>query len=201
MTIRLFLIILFFPILAIAGDANRDLSTILNSVHTMQGDFIQKIENNSGFTQQSNGNMAMQRPGKFRWEILNPSSQLIIVNNFDILTYDSDLKQVSKQKIDCKQIDNPVILLSGSTSELQKDFSIKRSHKKQIGDCFELRPKIKDSIFQEVTLKFVQGKLKSMYILDNLGQQTSINFINVKINTPLDKKTFMFTPPKGVDVL
>jgi outer membrane lipoprotein carrier protein len=198
----LFLIVLFFPTLVMAADACQDLPNILDKIHTMQADFVQVVKNSTGVGQQSKGMMILQRPGKFRWEIFNPSHQLIIANDFNILTYDSDLKQLSRQKISYKQADNPVALLSGSVSELQKKFIIKKQlSKKESGDYFELHPKIKDSMFQLVTMHFASGRLDFMRILDNLGQQTDIEFINIKINIPLDRKVFVFTPPKGVDII
>jgi outer membrane lipoprotein carrier protein len=114
--------------------------------------------------------------------------------------YDPDLKQLSKQKIEPKQNNNPVSLLSGSTVELQKNFNINYLQKTDSDDWFKLQPKTEDDIFHYIILQFSQGTLKSMYIVDNLGQQTNIVFTNVEINLPLDKKTFIFVPPHGVDV-
>ena len=184
-----------------AADANRDLPATLENLHTMQADFVQVVGNKSNQKQQSVGSIVLQRPGKFRWEVRDPSPQLIIANDLNILTYDSDLKQLSRQKIDHEQTNNPVVLLSGSIAKLQKDFIIKRVQNASIGDCFELRPKAHDSMFQKIRLQFVQKKLTSMHIVDNLGQQTDINFSNIKINLPVDRKVFVFVPPKGVDVI
>lgn len=198
---KLLFIILFFPVLALAEPQDKDLYNILNGLHTMQADFVQIVANDSGTMQQSSGNMALQRPGKFRWELLNPSKQVIVVNNSNVFIYDYDLNQISKQKIDRKQTSNPAILLSGSMKDLQDDFKINRLQKREKGDWFELTPRAKDSLFQKIQLQFIDNKLNAMYITDNLEQETTITFINVKVNEVLSDKVFTFVPPKGVDLI
>ena len=76
--------------------------------------------------------------------------QLIIVNDINIIIYDDDLKQVSKQKVDYKQTSNPAVLLSSSVRKLQRDFTIKNLQKNGDGVWFELKPKASDSLFQKV---------------------------------------------------
>jgi len=198
---KLILIALFFPLLAWGETAGQDLAKLLGSINTMQGKFVQTMENNNlGSGQKSSGVFAMQRPGKFRWEIFNPSHQLILVSGDIILIYNDDLKQVSRQKVDYRQTNNPIFLLSSSTLELQNNFYIKRLLSIPDGySCFELRPKTKDDFFQKVIIKFKQNKLHSMFVLDNLGQKTNFDFFGVDFNVSLDKKVFIFIPPKGVD--
>jgi outer membrane lipoprotein carrier protein len=40
-----------------------------------------------------------------------------------------------------------------------------------------------------------------MILKDSLGQQTTINFSNVKLNPTLSANAFNFVPPKGTDVI
>jgi outer membrane lipoprotein carrier protein len=196
----LIFIFLFFPTLSLADAQNQDLINILNNLHTMQADFTQLVSNDAANVQQSSGTMVLRRPGKFRWEVLNPTKQLIVVNNSHITIYDVDLNQVSKQKIDYKQSANPAILLSSSAQEIKQNFIIKRLQQDP-GVWFELKSKTGDSLFQTVQLQFIDDKLNAMYIVDSLEQKTKINFLNVKLNQPLDDQTFIFVPPKGADVI
>lgn len=198
---KLIFIILFFPALVLAETQDSNLVSILNSIHTMQADFVQIVANDSSNIQQSSGVIALQRPGKFRWEVLNPTKQLIIINNIDIIIYDYDLNQISKRKISYKQVSNPALLLSSSVQKLQHDFNIKKLMKNGNGLWFELKPKANDSLFQKVQLQFIDGELRTMVIIDNLEQKSTINFFNEKINSPLDSKTFTLVAPKEVDVI
>ena len=40
-----------------------------------------------------------------------------------------------------------------------------------------------------------------MHLLDSLGQRSSLEFNNVKMNPQLKNDMFTFVPPEGVDVI
>lgn len=48
---------------------------------------------------------------------------------------------------------------------------------------------------------FRAGNLISMVLTDNFGQTTSLSFSNIKKNPAIEAGEFLFTPPKGVDVI
>ena len=58
-----------------------DLASLLNNIHSMRATFIQTTyDNYNKPIQKSYGRMALQRPGKFRWEVTKPIPQIIIAN-------------------------------------------------------------------------------------------------------------------------
>lgn len=176
-----------------SNNNNNELIQLLNNIHTMQADFSQ-------FTgdQKTSGSMALERPGKFRWEVSYPNKQLIIINKNKILLYDIDLEQIIKRKIDYKKPGNPVALLSDSTQTLEQNFTITKL--KKSGE-FELKPKKKNSDYKWIKMYFVSGQLKSMYIFDNLDQKSEIHFSNIVFNSKIPDSKFIFVVPKNVDVL
>lgn len=179
------------PIINFAATPAEQLTDILNGFSSMQADFSH---------QGSSGKMALQKPGKFRWEVQSPDKQLIIADGKNIWIYDVDLEQVIVRKIDSRHSNNPAMLLSGSVRQLANDFLISKINKPG-GDWFALKPKGKNTMFQEVQLEFVENKLISMLVIDNLGQKNLFAFKNVKINRKLSRSLFKFVPPKGVDVI
>lgn len=66
---------------------------------------------------------------------------------------------------------------------------------------FQLRPKTANNVYQWIKLNFINGIITSMIMADNLGQQSEIDFSNVKINSTLSGSLFKFNPPSGVDVI
>src|ERR1700730_12125110 len=79
---------------------SKDLESILTSTKTTQADFSQVLTDTKGNQlQTSNGSMAIERPGKFRWDIKSPMKQLIIADGSFLWIYDTDLEQVTKKKL------------------------------------------------------------------------------------------------------
>ncbi len=186
-----------FPYIVWAATPNQELMQLLSGFHSLQAGFVQSVNSN----QQSSGKMALQRPGKFRWEIEKPNQQLIIADGKYIWVYDADLQQATKQKMDYQQANNPALLLSGSIEDLQRDFIITKLSKPGQGIWFELIPKAQNALFQKIEIQFINKKISTMYIVDNLGQHSRLKFNNILINPKLNASLFKFIPPKDVDVV
>ncbi|CAL7962751.1 Outer-membrane lipoprotein carrier protein [Gammaproteobacteria bacterium] len=188
--------------------ADDELTQLLNNIHTMQATFKQFIVNDKGarIGQETTGYMALERPGKFRWEVLQPNKQLIIVNGSKFVLYDADLEQVTKRKMNYKKPGNSATLLSGSTETLKQMFKIIKLKKSGGGIWFELKPEKKNnsgqtSDYQWIKMHFIAGRLSAMHVFDSLGQQSEIHFSNVVLNSKISQNKFVFVAPPKVDVL
>lgn len=195
--------ILFCSISCQANTASSQLTELLGGIKTLQGNFVQTVLNgNGGVLQRTSGQMILQRPGKFRWEIQQPSKQLLIADGSRIWFYDVALEQVTRQKQQSTQGGTPALLLSGSVQRLVQDYEITLLPSSNPDtQSFRLIPRTKNNLFQSIELKFQQQKLQSMRLLDNLKQATVVNFSKVKNNFPVEDEIFHFVPPKGVDVV
>lgn len=186
----------------IFADPSQELTTLLNQFNAMTSQFTQVLYDANGKPmQKSSGSMALQRPGKFRWEVYQPNPQLLIADGNTLWIYDKDLAQATHQKLD-QSSNSPALLLSGSIDSLQSRFTINYPKNENApGQWFMLKPKNKNDMFQWVELRFVKGSLADMRLYDNLNTLTDFHFSKVKINPPLDASTFKFKAPKGVEVL
>jgi outer membrane lipoprotein carrier protein len=197
---KIFLII--FPCIIFASSPTQELIKLLSSFDSMQANFVQSVINDgSNINQRSDGQVFLQRPNLFRWEMQQPSQQLIIADGTNVWVYDADLQQATKQKIDYRQSNNPAMLLSGSSKDLPKNFIITKLSKSAKGEWFELKPKTRNGMFQKMQVQFVNGQLSTMYITDNLGQRTKLVFTNVQINPKLKPILFKFKPSPNVDIV
>ena len=98
--------------------------------------------------------------------------------------------------------DSPAFLLTGSDTALMNSFTIAEAKaKRNKGTWFRLIPKDKNAMFNWVELGFHNKTLYQMRLQDGLGQQTIIQFNQVKYNQPIPSQRFNFKPPKGVDVI
>ncbi|MCK4608422.1 MAG: outer membrane lipoprotein chaperone LolA [Gammaproteobacteria bacterium] len=194
---------LAFAAVTTSSPPNQQLAALLANFQTMQANFVQTltVTGNKKLQQQTHGTMAIKRPGKFRWQIKKPTQQLIIADGNSLWIYDKDLAEATKQHLDLTQSGNPAMLLSGSVTDLEQDFIVSKLTKSESGIWFALKPKSQDGMFQEIELQFVDGKLESMQIVDNLGQNSLIAFSKVQINPQLASDIFQFVPPSGTDVI
>lgn len=196
-------IILFsFLTMAHAASASADLASILNTVKSMKANFTQTVYDNHGkATQKSSGKMALQRPGKFRWDITKPMPQLIIANETRLWIYDPDLEQLTIRSLKKAAGESPALLLSHSEN-LDKNYNVKTVEKNSPGwRWFSLVPKQQGNLFESMQMGFVNNQIREMRLQDNLGHTTVIQFQNIQLNVGLPASLFTFKPSSKVDVI
>lgn len=188
-----------FSISALAEDPASRLNSLLSNFHSMSANFTQQSTVKGGVKSQA-GTMALQRPGKFRWEVTQPNHQIIVADGQNLWVYDVDLEQAARQSL-MQDPNSPAILLSGSIEEVENRFMIVDYRQEGNKTFFQLKPKQGQEMVKSVELQFVNQKLSRMAVIDNLGARNIFYFYNVKINPSLSSRLFVFRPPKGVDVI
>lgn len=190
-----------------AGKAMDRLNAFLAQKGAIQARFVQTINDNA-FSQpkESRGNLLMQRPGKFRWDYETPYKQLILADGQRLWIYDPDLAQVVVKPLESALGDTPALLLSGRGSSgadsLEQQFNIIESLETRDGLYWvTLKPRAKESSFQEVRLGFGEKHLQRMELVDGFGQQTMLEFLGMQTNVEVPGDSFRFDPPKGVDIV
>ena len=179
-----------------------ELASLLSSFQGMTAQFKQVVAGNKKIPgQTSTGKMALQRPGKFRWDVQQPNPQLLIADGRYLWIYDVDLEQATRQKLDTSNTSSPASLLSGSVSSLRDRFDVARLPESGNMTGFRLKPFNNSDLFQWIELYFTDGKLSKMLLQDNLGALNTFYFSNVQMNPALKASLFQFNPPKGVEVI
>lgn len=181
--------------------AVQKLTQLLNQAQTITARFSQLTLDGSGTQlQETAGQLALKRPGLFRWHTDEPMEQLLVSNGEKVWLYDPDLEQVTIQTLDQRLTHTPALLLSGDVSKISENFEISHKEGGNVID-FILKPKSKDSLFDSLRLSFRGGVLNDMQLIDSIGQRTNILFLNVQMNEALDDKQFSFDIPEGADVI
>ncbi|MBX9586909.1 MAG: outer membrane lipoprotein chaperone LolA [Gammaproteobacteria bacterium] len=184
-----------------ASNPLQELQQKLNSFHGMRASFQQALFSDERTPpHRSSGTMAIQRPGKFRWETQKPNEQILIADGSLLWIYDVDLEQATKQKVDTTDSNSPALFLSGNVVDIPKRFTVKNENNaNSVG--FHLAAKSADDMFQSVTIFFQADKLSKMVVDTRIGQRSEFTFSKVEINPTFSNNTFHFKPPAGVDVL
>ena len=183
---------------AAAIDQLREFATATKSA---RGQFTQQqVRGNGRPAEASSGTFAFSRPGRFRWEVVQPYEQLIVTDGERLNFYDKDLKQVTVRKVGDAISATPAAILFGS-NDLDASFVLKEAGGADGLEWLEAVPKQKDSGFEKIRIGFRGGLPEAMEVRDAFGQTTRFAFSRIERNPALDAGLFRFVPPKGVDVV
>lgn len=183
----------------VCADSITDLKNWLRETRTLKADFAQTSAGGIGGGK-SQGNMAISRPGKFRWSINKPYSQLMVGDGSRIWLYDPELKQVIVRKSEKALGGTPAALLAGDSDSEQR-FSFKADGEHAGAEWVIAEPKQNDTGFVRIRIGLAGNELKGMVLEDSFGQVTTLVFTNVVRNGDAPASLFRFTPPAGADVL
>ena len=181
------------------ADSVADLKSWLRETRTLKADFAQSSAGGIGGGK-SQGTMAISRPGKFRWSINKPYTQLMVGDGSRIWLYDPELKQVIVRKSEKALGGTPAALLAGDNDAEQR-FTFKADGEHAGAEWVIAEPKQNDTGFVRIRIGLAGNELKGMVLEDSFGQVTTLVFSNVVRNVDAPASLFRFTPPAGADVL
>ena len=180
-------------------DAASELKRWLRDTRTLTADFAQTTTGGA-LGGKSQGQMAISRPGKFRWAISKPYQQLMIGDGSRIWLYDPELKQVIVRKSDKALGGSPAALLAGD-NDVDQRFTLKADGAHGGAQWVIAEPKQNDTGFVRIRIGLDGSELKGMILEDSFGQITTLIFSHVVRNGEVPASQFRFSPPAGADVL
>lgn len=181
--------------------ARDDLNAFTKGLRGLDGQFTQQVFDARGKQKESaSGRVAVSAPRLFRWEYAKPYPQLIVADGKSVWVYDPDLKQASKRPQGVEEANSPLAILL-EPAKLDRDFNVKEAGSSGGLSWLQLTPKQAEAGFKTAKLGFGKSGLARMEYVDALGQRTQISFTGWKRNPTFAKGTFVYVPPKGVDVI
>jgi len=159
--------------------------------------FEQRMQFSDGGSQQYSGELAVRRPGMFRWQYKLPYDQLYVGDGSVIWHYEPDLMQAEKLT-DLEAVDPVVMRLLDGRLAL-KDITIVDY---QLDTKNQLRRYLVElAADSRVWLAFQQdGSLRYIEREDVLGNTNRMQLSECAYVAP-SKNLFSFSPPADVDVL
>jgi outer membrane lipoprotein carrier protein len=169
-------------------------------VHTYRGGVLRKEV-------AERGRLFVKRPGKMRWEYVSPEEKLFVTDGVKMYSYLPQDKQVMVQSIPQNgQISMPAMFLSGK-GDLSRDFtpSIVPPSKGAASGTLALKliPRSPQPEYDWLILEVAPQTLdlRGLLTADTQGGQSTFSFTNLKENPGIADKQFVFTIPRGVDVV
>ncbi|MDX8405366.1 MAG: outer-membrane lipoprotein carrier protein LolA [Mariprofundus sp.] len=179
------------------GIAFSDSIQRLSSYQGFSCHFDQNMSFSDGGGKHYAGDLAIRKPGHFRWQYRQPYDQLYVGDGRVIWHYEPDLMQ-AERLTDLEAV-NPVVmqLLDGHLP--LRDIKLMDSHYDSDMDIQRFQVQVKDAPL--VWLGFAAtGDLVYIERLDILGNRNRMQLSGCSYIAP-PVNLFSFTPPEGVDVL
>lgn len=193
-------LLMFAAAAANAQTAVDTLKEFVRDVKSGRAEFTQTVTSPDGAKKKtSSGKFEFSRPNRFRFTYLKPFEQVIVADGQKVWIYDADLNQASSRKFSQALGATPAALLAGGS--LEKDFDLAAQPAKDGLDWVEATPKAKDGSFKSVRVGFKGKTLSAIEVVDAFNQRSLLQFNQFVANEPIKPETFVFTVPKGADLI
>jgi outer membrane lipoprotein carrier protein len=204
---------------AAAGGSDTALDRYLNGMTSLRTDFTQTVTDARGTqTESGAGTLLVARPGRFRWDYqpraeaaaataagtsgnIGQRGQLLVADGKNLWFYDRELAQVSVKPVAAALSATPVMLLSGSATQLHESFDISAAASHDGLDWVSVKPRSAEADFSHAELGFARERLARMVVTDRLGQTVRLDFSHSQRNARIEPSDLQFKPPADVDVI
>ena len=180
------------------------LDQFLDDLQSLRAAFTQVVTDAGGTELESGqGSLLVRRPGRFRWEYTPAGAgpQLLVADGTNLWFYDRDLQQATVKPAAAALTTTPVILLSGTASEMRAAFAISDQGTRDGLAWVQVVPRSAAAEFSSAELGFRGAQLLRLIIHDRLNQTDSLNFTHSERGARVQESELHFTPPPGVDVI
>lgn len=189
-----------FPLDARQNSDRKFLESSINKLSGMAGfkcQFDQFIAYSDGSNQIYSGELAVRKPGLFRWQYRQPYEQLYIGDGEVIWHYEADLMQAERLS-DLEAVDPVVMKLLDGQISFSDIHMLRQEHDEGL-NIWLYQVQIGDA--PAVWLGFSRyGDLSSIERQDVLGNSNRMTLSTCSFIAPA-ANLFSFTPPDGVEVL
>lgn len=152
------------------------------------------------------GTVAIRKPGRMRWDYESPEKKLFLSDGTRMYFYVPADKQVRVSPMpEDGRVPTPILFLAGR-GDLLRDFRVEEVAAPMGAAgmrALRLRPVKPEPEYDTLTLVVDGGTyaIRQLVVVDAQGGTSTFSFTNLKENVGVPDSRFVFTMPKGVDVV
>lgn len=182
-----------------AGEAEtKNLINFLGQLKNMKGQFAQENLDASGQVRQAQtGTFLVNDSGAFVWNIVSPYEQSVVSDGAMLQIYDPDLQQVTRKKLDQKNQTVPLLLFSNDAKKILAAYEVTIPE----SGHYQLKPKLKDALFDSMELFVNDGKPSSLIMTDSMKQKTRVKFEQLEINGNIQASQWKLVIPPDTEII
>ncbi len=190
------------------ADGLKSLEKFVSTVQSGRAEFTQTVtspakEGQAPRVRTSSGSFEFARPNRFKFVYRKPFEQTIVGDGQTLWLFDADLNQVTARKQAEVLGSTPAALIASAPDlqALQQHFSLQAAPDRDGLQWVQATPKVREGALQSIRLGFADGAIKVLEMTDNFAQRSVLNFKAMDLNPKLAADAFVFTPPKGADII
>ncbi|MGE0683884.1 MAG: outer membrane lipoprotein chaperone LolA [Candidatus Binatia bacterium] len=192
-----------FSTAASVSDIVKKLQARYDSTAGFSANFVQDVESATlGQKVESHGAVVFKKPGRMRWEFIEPKQTLVSDGQFFWFYQPAENQVIKTPFRQAFSTTTPASFLLG-VGQLEKDFSVALSAETK--DAYQLRLTSKEDPEAigalELTVNAKTFDIEQTVVTDPLGNVTRLRFFNIDRTTPIQDDVFHFSLPAGVDVI
>lgn len=178
----------------------------LDGTQTLELKFRQSLVSGAlGTTVTDTGRLYLERPGKIRWDYLEPEKKTALLLGDRTELYLPDERTMTRGHLSGEQGLFPRLLAGGSRIGELFSSTLVATPATGGGGAYRLRlvPKSDPGATSAVilTLRPPAYAIEGAELLDETGNRTSYAFTDVRRNRPLPEGVFGFEPPPGTEIV
>jgi outer membrane lipoprotein carrier protein len=181
----------------------KKLQTRYDSTRGFRADFTQAVESATlGQKVETHGKVFFKKPGRMRWEFVDPEQLLVSDGKFFWLYQPKDKQVIKTPFAQAFRSSSPASFLLG-VGRITKDFTPSVQTQSATTYSLRLTPKKDPEAIGMLDLE-VDAKtfdILQATITDPLGNTTRVRFANIDRKSPPDESLFRFAVPDGVDII
>ena len=181
------------------ASATDELRDFVKTVKSGKSTFTQTVTGPNGKQKVSNGSFEFSRPNRFRFVYDKPYAQTVVGDGTKVWIFDPDLNQASSRKTGDALANTPAALIV--SNDIDKVFTLADAPSKDGLDWVVATPRQAEGTVRTLKVGFRGHALAQLEIDDSFGQKSVLVFNAFDANAKLPADTFVFTPPKGADVV
>jgi len=200
-------------VLLLAGAPSPDKSAVvsglqawLDGTSTLDMRFRQSLVSGAlGTTATESGRMYLERPGKLRWDYLDPEKKIALLLGDRTALYLADDQQLIRGRLTAEQGLFPRLLAGRERLEDLFSATLVATPAAGGGGSFRLRlaPKGDPGAMSVVmlTLRASSFAIESAELVDETGNRTTYAFSEIRRNRGVPTGVFAFEPPPGTEIV
>ena len=179
-----------------------------NQTSTFKSEFQQTfLVKAYNMTKQSHGLVVFSKPGKMDWSYDDPAGNRVVSDGTTLHVYEANNKQLYNQAVSASQYPAALSFLTGQGQlSTSFDFELREGEgQMQFPGGWVLigTPKTPTAAYKKV-LFYVDkqsSQIRRVLILDGQNNRNIFNFVNPRVNDPVDPNQFVFVAPPGTTVV
>jgi outer membrane lipoprotein carrier protein len=178
----------------------------LDGTTTLELRFRQSLVSGAlGTTASESGRLYLERPGKIRWDYLEPEKKIALLLGDRTALYLEDERVFSRGRLSGEQGLFPRLLAGGSRVDALFTATLVATPVTGGGGFYKVRlvPKAAQGAMSAVTLtlRAPAFSIEAADLVDETGNRTTYTFSDVKRNRKLPDALFAFEPPPGTEIV